>query len=117
MNRWVCTAALVCGCSSPIEALEPVEPPRTDPSKHAVRIELAQTAAAEAFRALLPLTLTMYELNGNEKYAELPSALPIEASNPGTIRAGDVMLYGARTLVVFYKTPFPPPTPTRRSVG
>ena len=34
----------------------------------------------------------------------LPRALPTDASQPGTIRNGDLMLYGADTLVVFYLT-------------
>jgi hypothetical protein len=34
----------------------------------------------------------------------LPKALPANASRPGTIRNGDLMLYGANTLVVFYVT-------------
>jgi len=68
-------------------------------------ITLNDSAAAGAFAALLlPLTLDMEELNGNEKHAELPTPLPAKASQPGTIRNGDVMLYGSKTLVVFYKT-------------
>ncbi len=67
-------------------------------------ITLADNAAARAFSAQLPLTLNMAELNGNEKYASLPKALPAKASRPGTIRDGDLMLYGADTLVVFYLT-------------
>ena len=46
----------------------------------------------------------MAELNGNEKHADLSQALPTDASRPGTIRNGDLMLYGSNTLVVFYKT-------------
>ena len=46
----------------------------------------------------------MEELNGNEKHASLPASLPTNASRPGTIRNGDLMLYGADTLVVFYST-------------
>ncbi len=65
-------------------------------------ITLADTEAARAFAALLPLTLDMADLHRNEKYADLPQALPTSASRPGAIRNGDVMLYGARTLVVFY---------------
>ena len=57
-------------------------------------ITLSDTAAARAFAAQLPLTLEMAELNGNEKHAELAKALPTNASRPGTIRAGDLMLYG-----------------------
>ena len=67
-------------------------------------ITLADNAAARAFAAQRPLTLDMSELNGNEKYASLPKALPANASRPGTIRSGDLMLYGADTLVVFYLT-------------
>jgi len=61
-------------------------------------------ATATAFKAKLPLTITMTELNGNEKYFDLPDNLPANASNPGTIQAGDLMLYGANTLVLFYKS-------------
>ena len=67
-------------------------------------ITLTDNAAARAFAALLPLTLDMSELNGNEKHASLPKALPANPSRPGTIRNGDLMLYGADTLVVFYST-------------
>ena len=67
-------------------------------------ITLADTAAARAFAALLPLTLDMPDLNGNEKHVKLPKALPANASRPGTIRNGDLMLYGSNTLVVFYLT-------------
>lgn len=48
-------------------------------------------------------SLDMAELNGNEKHARLPRALPANASRIGTIRAGDVLLYGDDTLVVFYE--------------
>jgi len=67
-------------------------------------ITLADNAAARTFVTLLPLTLEMSDLNSNEKYASLPGALPTNASKPGTIHAGDLMLYGTDTLVVFYST-------------
>lgn len=67
-------------------------------------ITLADTDAARAFAAQLPLTLEMAELNGNEKHADLPQALPTDASRPGTIHNGDLMLYGSNTVVVFYET-------------
>ena len=65
-------------------------------------ITLADTEAARAFAAMLPLTLDMEELNGNEKKKELPVPLPTDASRPGTIRNGDLLLWGSRTIVVFY---------------
>lgn len=67
-------------------------------------ITLADTDAARAFAAQLPLTLDMAELNGNEKHADLSQALPTDASRPGTIHNGDLMLYGSNTVVVFYET-------------
>jgi hypothetical protein len=67
-------------------------------------ITLTDNAAARAFAAQLPLTLDMSELNGNEKHVDLREALPANASRPGTIRNGDLMLYGTNTLVVFYAT-------------
>ena len=66
-------------------------------------ITLADTNAARAFAAQLPLALAMADLNGNEKHADLPQALPTDASRPGTIQQGDLMLYGANTVVVFYE--------------
>lgn len=65
---------------------------------------LQNNETANAFKAMLPLTLTMADLNANEKHAELPRSLPVNASNLGTIHAGDVMLYGSKSIVVFYKT-------------
>lgn len=65
---------------------------------------LAGNTAAKEFKEMLPLTITMVELNGNEKYYDLSKSLPAKASNPGTIQNGDLMLYGSRTLVLFYKT-------------
>lgn len=65
---------------------------------------LEDNATAQAFANLLPATWQMNELNGNEKYHYLDQSLPTNASNPGTIHAGDIMLYGSNCIVVFYKT-------------
>ena len=65
---------------------------------------LYDNATATAFKSMLPLTVNMVELNGNEKYVDLPRSLPTSAANPGTIQNGDLMLYGSSTLVLFYKT-------------
>ncbi len=46
----------------------------------------------------------MPDLNGNEKHVTLPKALPTDTVRPGTIRTGDLMLWGTDTLVVFYLT-------------
>jgi hypothetical protein len=65
---------------------------------------LDDTPAAEKLRAMLPLTLDMSELNGNEKYARLAAPLPADDASPGTIRAGDLLLWQGDTLVLFYQT-------------
>jgi len=64
---------------------------------------LYKNPSATAFKARLPLTINMTELNGNEKYYDFPSALPTTASVGGNIKAGDLMLYGSNVLVLFYK--------------
>lgn len=68
------------------------------------RATLHNNATVTAFKAQLPMTIKMTELNGNEKYGELSGNIPSDASNPGTIQIGDLMLYGSNTLVLFYKT-------------
>lgn len=67
-------------------------------------VRLVDNPTARAFLRLLPATFEMAELNGNEKHVALPHSLPTNAMRPGTIRTGDVLLYGNDTLVVFYKT-------------
>lgn len=65
---------------------------------------LADSETGEAFAALFPLSVTMNELNGNEKYHYLSSSLPTASYQPGTIHAGDLMLYGNNCVVLFYET-------------
>jgi len=65
---------------------------------------LYSNATVNAFKSRLPMTINMRELNGNEKYFDLSKNLPANASNPGTIQTGDLMLYGSNTLVLFYKS-------------
>ena len=66
-------------------------------------VTLLANPTAKAFKALLPLSLKMNELNDNEKYAELPKSVPTNASVPKSIQSGDLMMYGSNTLVLFYK--------------
>ena len=65
---------------------------------------LYDTPAAKALSELLPMTLHMSELNGNEKYFYLDATLPTDASIPSEIHAGDLMLYGNNCLVLFYES-------------
>ncbi len=45
-------------------------------------VTVADNNSARAFLELLPLTVNMIELNGNEKYYDLSQSLPVNASNP-----------------------------------
>lgn len=65
---------------------------------------LEDNLAARAFAALLPMTVTMTEMNGNEKYYNLSGDLPTDTFRPGTIQAGDLLLWGSNTVVLFYET-------------
>jgi hypothetical protein len=84
-----------------------------DPMKKSINIKVGEktftatlldNATVTEFKSMLPLTINMTELNGNEKYFELPEKLPTNATNPRTINNGDLMLWGSNTLVLFYKT-------------
>lgn len=89
----------------------PNTPPNTNNKKMKIIIStniftatFNNNATATAFKAQLPMTINMTDLNANEKFFDLPNALPTNASNPGTIQNGDLRMYGSNTLVLFYKT-------------
>lgn len=65
---------------------------------------LFDNATIAAFKAMLPMTIKMSELNGNEKYFHLSTNLPANSSNPEIIHTGDLMLWGSNSLVLFYQT-------------
>ena len=67
-------------------------------------VDLENNETVRKLVSILPLDLTMSELNGNEKYVYLDKSLPTNSSNPKKINAGDVMLFGDNCLVVFYKS-------------
>lgn len=71
---------------------------------HTFAATIADTETGRAFYNMLPLTLNMTELNGNEKYCYLDTSLPTASYRPGTINAGDIMLYGSTCVVLFYET-------------
>lgn len=64
---------------------------------------LNNNATTTAFKAMLPLTINMSELNGNEKMYYFSTTLPTNASSGGNIKVGDLMLYGNNCLVLFYE--------------
>lgn len=108
----ICIQLFACNVNNKIEQTNISDSTlNTDTTKMNIKIgsavftaTLNNNATATAFKAKLPITINMTELNGNEKYFDLPDALHGNASNPGTIQNGDLMLYGSNTLVLFYKT-------------
>lgn len=105
--------ALTCGtlaasCAEPIESkMKTVDPSLSidvNVNGTAFTATLVDNAATQELVQHLPLTLTMSELHGNEKYNYLDFTLPTSPYNPGTISAGDIMLWGNDCLVVFYET-------------
>lgn len=66
-------------------------------------VTLNDNATAKAFKAMLPMTISMSELNANEKFFYFSSILPTSAAPVGSIKSGDLMLYGNNCLVLFYE--------------
>ena len=69
-----------------------------------LEINLEENSTASALVKLLPLDITMNDLNKNEKYAYLDESLPTNTYSPKHIKAGDVMLFGDNCLVIFYES-------------
>ena len=110
-----------CSEDDPIDLSEPNSSPNPNPNPNpnppitgnkgilkvgsiSFTITFQDNETANAFKQMLPLTLYMTEMGGNEKYGSLPQGLPGAASNPRTIHNGDLMHWNSNTLVLFYKT-------------
>lgn len=63
---------------------------------------LEDNETSKYFIKLLPLNITMNELNGNEKYYYFNNSLPSNSKKVDKINSGDIMLYGDDCLVLFY---------------
>lgn len=104
--------ALCGGCGS--SQAEPIDDKSIPPSTaQRISIEIGEQTfdavlennpTADAFIKLLPLDIDLNELNGNEKYCYFSARLPVNDSNPRTINAGDLMIYGGNCFVLFYET-------------
>lgn len=65
---------------------------------------LYDNATAKAFMGLLPFTIKMDDLNGNEKKYHFPKSFPTDNRNPKQISNGDLMIWSGNTLVLFYRS-------------
>lgn len=68
------------------------------------KLILYDNDTARDFLKMLPLTITMNDLNSNEKYYNLSSSLTTKSERAGSIKRGDFMLYGNNCLVLFYES-------------
>lgn len=64
---------------------------------------LYDNESSRALASWFPMTISMAELNGNEKYHYLSQSLPTNTETIGNIHTGDLMLYGSDCLVLFYE--------------
>ena len=68
------------------------------------KLILYDNDTARDFLKMLPLKITMNDLNSNEKYHNLSSSLTTKSERVGSIKRGDFMLYGNNCLVLFYES-------------
>lgn len=64
---------------------------------------LEENDTTSALQHLLPMTVSMSDLNNNEKYYYLEQPLPSNPEKVNSVSTGDIMLFGDDCLVVFYK--------------
>lgn len=72
-------------------------------NNHEYNLQLIQNETTDSFLERLPLTVTMNELNGNEKYVYLDQSLPSHGQKVYSIHTGDIMLFNNDCLVLFYE--------------
>lgn len=68
--------------------------------------KLYQTETTRNIMQKLPLSITMDELNGNEKFYYFSESFPTQTERVSSIHAGDLKLYGSSCLVLFYESFF-----------
>ena len=68
------------------------------------KLILYDNDTARDFLRMLPLTITMNDLNSNEKYHNLSTTFTTKSERAGSIKRGDFMLYGNNCLVLFYES-------------
>ena len=101
---------LLCGCKNDVENKEMSdnnmfnEMIKITIDNQSYDLNLIDNETSRSFINMLPLNITMKDLNNNEKYYYLSNSLPTNDSNPKIINKGDVMIYNGNCLVIFYKS-------------
>ncbi len=75
-----------------------------DINNETFEMDLEDNSTVSALVKMLPLNLSMSDLNSNEKYAYFDKPLPTNTYSPKHIEAGDVMLFSDNCLVIFYES-------------
>ena len=65
---------------------------------------LYDNSTAKELIKKFPITITMSDLNGNEKYYNFSKSFSTSSENVANINKGDIMLFGDNCLVIFYKS-------------
>lgn len=73
-------------------------------TKYEFKCTFENNETTKALLKQLPLTMTMVDLNGSEKYHTLKEPLPVKIEPVDKVRLGDILLFQDRYLAVFYKT-------------
>lgn len=68
------------------------------------KVSLENNETVKELINMLPMTITMDDLNSNEKYCYLDKSLPTNSQSVETINRGDLMLFGNNCIVLFYET-------------
>lgn len=65
--------------------------------------KLYDNKTTQELMELFPITITMDDLNRNEKYHYLNQSLAVDSESLRKIQSGDIMLFSSNCLVIFYK--------------
>lgn len=92
------------GASSGMEREQTSQTLKISIGSYTFKARLVDNETTKTLIRMLPLTLEMNDLNGNEKYFHFSTHLPTNVSHPKMIYLGDLMLWKSNSLVLFYQT-------------
>ena len=95
---------LLTGCQKEVSIIKEEKEMFLVVQNESYEVTLEKNETVSKLLTLLPLSIQMQDLNGNEKYVYLDTTLPSNPEQVQTIQKGDIMLYQDDCLVLFYKT-------------
>lgn len=73
-------------------------------NQEVLTINLENNTTVDSWLESWPMSVTMKDLNSNEKYYYTNTSLPTHQNGVHEINSGDVMLFGNNCVVIFYKS-------------